>query len=100
MNEVLFVIRQCECGAVTIMSDTGQISMSAEAFEKEFPGLGVTAHMNTWANCNLCINFWSTGMCNCGSGESVGECDCGSAEPYYTLEPVKSFVLDWIKNNM
>lgn len=97
MSKPPFEIRECKCSAITIYSDTDQISMSLETFQKEFPGLGVEPDCIIYNSCNHCVNHWGVDLCECGSGGFPGECHCGSKIAYYDIEPIKSFIWNWIK---
>lgn len=71
--------KQCQCGAVTVIGQDFDNSMTLKTFRAEFPGVRLQ-RKNKYSNCNHCVNHWGIDLCGCGSGEPVGKCDGGYTE--------------------
>ncbi len=65
---------KCQCGAITVDVNGGNFSMTAEDFEKNFPGTFAGDLPEECYCCNYCANHWGIDLCGCGSGEKFGEC--------------------------
>lgn len=67
-------VKHCKCGAVTLMTDSGNWSMPVEMFNEKFSNEDIEVEPGQWLDCNYCVNNWGLDLCGCGSGEKVGEC--------------------------
>jgi len=73
LHEVDFTeLNICECGAITVIIEGKQYSMTSETFEKRY---GIEIGLSLYYNCNHCVNHWGIDICACGSGEKPNECD-------------------------
>lgn len=75
-------VKHCNCGAVTLMTDSGNWSMPVELFNEKFSEdkNDIDLEPGQWLGCNYCKNHWGLDLCGCGSGEKVGECSNGFEE--------------------
>lgn len=86
MKTEIVEIRECNCGAITVMFEDGMnCSMKRETLY-DLVKYGVVktdveiGHNKLWY-CNHCVNNWGIDLCGCGSGEPIGKCEeCGFPE--------------------
>lgn len=70
----MIIAKRCQCGAVTVSSNNGDISMPYSEFKTEYPE--VKLEKGKYGSCNYCVNHWGTNLCKCGSGKKKGKCNC------------------------
>lgn len=68
---------KCQCGAITIYTDTLNYSCKQENLKKFFPDIDlrkITRYQESYC-CDHCVNHYGLDLCGCGSGADFGECD-------------------------
>lgn len=92
---------RCACGAITVVTDTGEHYSVASHRRKQFlPGLDLRKlrrHPVVTCNCNHCVNHYGLDLCGCGSGERFGHCNNGFDEcskPMQKLDEYTKVVAD------
>lgn len=73
---------RCACGAITVMGGRSNVSFLPKNRQYVAPGLDLRKlhKLNTYCNCNHCVNHWGLDLCACGSGLPPDECDNGFEE--------------------
>lgn len=68
---------KCECGAITIVTDSGEYSCKEENLSKFFPDIDLDnlEKFSDTFSCNHCVNHYGLDLCGCGSGEEFGSCE-------------------------
>lgn len=69
---------RCACGAITVISDTGeQYAVASHLRRKFLPDIDLRKlrrHPVVTSCCDHCVNHYGLELCGCGSGYLFGKC--------------------------
>lgn len=85
---------KCECGAITIYTDSAEYSCKQRNLRKFFPNVDLRkiVRYETSFCCNHCVNHYGLDLCGCGSGEEFGKCNNGFDECKVPMQKIGEYV--------